>query len=237
MHRGPQKYDGKTFGVVALQGESQAKLITQMLLEQLNPAEIEKRRLICGSPYSFQGDQRHIMFISMIIAISDDRRKPAALVTDMFKKRLNVAASRSPVQVFLFHSIRIKELQPRLLRRRLLEHYYSRPTSGPIAGCGEPRCPCQDCFAGRSQGRPAARELSTVGSRSMFTCIFRTKGYRVIEQFPINEYRIDMVIEGAKNKLALECDGDYLAWPRAVGGRQDTPADAGALRVEVLPPP
>jgi very-short-patch-repair endonuclease len=207
-----RKYDGKTFGVVALQGQSQAKLITQMLLERLNPAEIEKRRLICGSPYSFQGDQRHIMFISMIVAISDDRRKPAALVTDMFKKRFNVAASRGQDQVFLFHSIRIEELSPDCFRRRLLEHYYSRPTSGPIAGCESLDALAKIASrADRKVDRPPGK-FDSWFEVDVYLHL-ATKGYRVIEQFPINEYKIDMVIEGAKNKLAFECDGDFWHGP------------------------
>ncbi len=49
-------------GVVVLQGDVQAKLIEDALLNKLGAEEIEKRRLICGNPYSFQGDERDIMF-------------------------------------------------------------------------------------------------------------------------------------------------------------------------------
>jgi len=34
------------------------------------------------------------------------------------------------------------------------------------------------------------------------------QGYRVIPQFEIAGYRIDLVIEGMKGRLAIECDGD-----------------------------
>ena len=207
-----RRYAGKTFGVIALQGQGQAKLITQMVLERLNPAEIERRRLICGSPYSFQGDQRHIIFMSMIVAVSDDRRRPSALVQDMFKKRFNVAASRGQDQVFLFHSVGIEELSPDCLRRRLLEHYYKRPTSGPVGGCESlDELVKLASRADRKIERPPG-EFDSWFEVDVFLHL-RTKEYRVIEQFPINEYRIDMVIEGEKNKLALECDGDYWHGP------------------------
>ena len=34
------------------------------------------------------------------------------------------------------------------------------------------------------------------------------RGYRVIPQFEIAGYRIDLVIEGMEGRLAVECDGD-----------------------------
>jgi very-short-patch-repair endonuclease len=205
-------YDDKTFGIITLQGNAQAKLITKMLLERLNPADIEKRRLICGSPYSFQGDQRHIIFISMIVSVSADRRNPSAMVADTFVKRFNVAASRGQDQVYLFHSVNIEQLSKECLRRKLLEHYYSKPEAQPIEGV---------------ESLDELAKIATKADRKVedppgkFESWFevdvylhlRTKGYRVIEQFPINEYRIDLLIEGAKNKLALECDGDHWHGP------------------------
>jgi very-short-patch-repair endonuclease len=34
------------------------------------------------------------------------------------------------------------------------------------------------------------------------------KGYRVLPQFPVNSRRIDLVVEGLRGRLAVECDGD-----------------------------
>ncbi|MFN3384068.1 MAG: DUF559 domain-containing protein, partial [Archaeoglobaceae archaeon] len=34
------------------------------------------------------------------------------------------------------------------------------------------------------------------------------RGYRVIPQYEVSGYRIDLVIEGDVNRLAVECDGD-----------------------------
>jgi very-short-patch-repair endonuclease len=36
------------------------------------------------------------------------------------------------------------------------------------------------------------------------------RGYRVLPQFHINGYYIDLVVEGMRGRLAVECDGD--AW-------------------------
>ena len=35
------------------------------------------------------------------------------------------------------------------------------------------------------------------------------KGFQVIPQYEIGDYRIDMVIIGQKGQLAIECDGDF----------------------------
>ncbi len=49
-----------TFGVISLQGDEQAKLINQLLLERLKPEEFEHRDLVCGDAYAFQGDERDV---------------------------------------------------------------------------------------------------------------------------------------------------------------------------------
>ena len=56
------RYQDATMGIISLQGEAQAKLIERRLLELLDPEVIEKRRLICGDAYAFQGDERNIIF-------------------------------------------------------------------------------------------------------------------------------------------------------------------------------
>lgn len=41
------------------------------------------------------------------------------------------------------------------------------------------------------------------------------RGYTVHPQYPAQGYNIDMVIIGAKGKLAVECDGDFWHGPEA----------------------
>jgi superfamily I DNA and/or RNA helicase len=59
-------YDGKTMGVISLLGSAQARLINDLLLRELPPEELAKRRLRCGDAYAFQGDERDVMFLSMV---------------------------------------------------------------------------------------------------------------------------------------------------------------------------
>ena len=96
------RYDGKSMGVVVLQGGAQARLIERQLLVKLGAQEMEDRRLICGNPYSFQGDERDIMFLSLVAAPNE---RIGALTTSADERRFNVAASRAKDQMYLFHSV------------------------------------------------------------------------------------------------------------------------------------
>ena len=48
-------YDGKTFGVVVLQGTGQVQLLHGMLLERIEPKEWSRRRLRVGTPPGLPG--------------------------------------------------------------------------------------------------------------------------------------------------------------------------------------
>ena len=177
-----------TFGVVSLQGEEQAKLINQLLLERLTPEEIEQRELVCGDAYAFQGDERDIMFLSMVAA---PNQRFAPLVKESDKQRFNVAASRGRDQVWLFHTVTLNELNPDDMRYRLLA-YYSNPTA-------------------RSAGKPDWERCESEFEREVGRMI-HAKNFRLIPQyepFGPGRYRIDFVIEGLKSRLAVECDGPH----------------------------
>jgi hypothetical protein len=125
------RYTGKSMGVICLQGHAQSQLIEQMLLEAVGPAPFEERQLICGDPYSFQGDERDVIFLSMVAAVDGDRRM-APLVRESFRQRFNVAVSRAKDQLWLFHSVNEDDLHPDCMRRRLLEYCY-RPATQLLA--------------------------------------------------------------------------------------------------------
>jgi len=197
-------YDDKTMGVIALQGNSQAVLIESLLLDQLGAEEMERRRLICGDPYSFQGDERNVIFLSMVAD---------ANVRNVFNKasdlrRFNVAASRAQDQMWLVHTATMKDLSQHCLRRVLLQYFYD-PSSQINQSLGE------DAEELQKQAFTANRliEKPPIPFDSWFeldvALMIARRGYRVVPQFPFAGKRIDLVIEGNKSKLAVECDGDY----------------------------
>ena len=83
------RYDGMTMGVIVLQGDAQSKIIEDMLVKQLGTEEMQERRLLCGNPYSFQGDERDVVFMSMVAATNE---RIGALVQEKDTRRFNVAA-------------------------------------------------------------------------------------------------------------------------------------------------
>lgn len=100
-------YEGKSMGVIALQGHAQAELIENLLAQRLDPKTIEERRLRCGEPASFQGDERDVMFLSLVIA-PNVRYRALNRLPD--QRRFNVAMSRARDQVWLLHSVRQHDL-------------------------------------------------------------------------------------------------------------------------------
>ena len=119
-------YKEKSFGIIALQGTRQAELIDGMILKRIGELEYKKRNIICGNSASFQGDERDIMFLSLITAHNHRRQ---ALTDDNDKRRFNVAVSRAKEQVWLFHSVLLEDLSNKEdLRYKLLNHFLNLET-------------------------------------------------------------------------------------------------------------
>ncbi len=183
------RYAGRTMGVISLQGDAQAKLIEHKLLENLEPEVIEQRRLICGDAYAFQGDERHIIFLSMVAAPGEARI--GVLSNDSARQRFNVAASRAQDQLWLFHSATLDILSPACMRHRLLG-YMLNP--------------------GRQTADERNLRFESQFERDVFQLI-NARGYYVRTQVSVGDptnhrYRIDLVVEGMQGRLAVECDGD-----------------------------
>jgi transcription elongation GreA/GreB family factor len=207
------KYADKTMGVIVLQGKAQAGLIDEQLLEQLGAEEMERRHLICGEPYSFQGDERDIIFLSMVAAPNE---RIGAFAKPADERRFNVAASRARDQMWLFHSATCNDLGSSCLRRRLLE-FFEGTRIPEIAGINVNELNRQAVQANRSIVKPP--EPFESWFEVDVALEIASKGYRVIPQFEIAGKYIDLVIEGGQGRLAVECDGDE--WHGAERYEQD----------------
>jgi very-short-patch-repair endonuclease len=187
------RYAGRTMGVISLQAEAQAKLIERKLLEALETETIEERRLICGDAYAFQGDERHIIFLSMVAAPNE---KIGTLSNDSARQRFNVAASRAQDQLWLFHSASLDVLSPACMRHHLLSYMLNPARQTPVQG-----------------NLPFGSQFE----EDVFDRI-REKGFHVRTQVCVGDptnhrYRIDLVVEGMHGRLAVECDGDQWHGP------------------------
>ena len=199
------RYKNKTMGVIVLLGDAQAHLIEKLLLEEIGSEEYQKRNIISGNPYSFQGDERDIIFMSMVVAPND---RIGVLAKESDRRRLNVAASRARDQVWLFHSVTPDILSPNCFRRQLLE-YYLCPESIITKAMGEEAELLR--YKAHTANRINEKPPSPYDSWFEVDVILdiASKGYRVIPQYKFAGKRIDMVVEGVGSKLAVECYGDY----------------------------
>ncbi|MCD0175534.1 AAA family ATPase [Deinococcus sp. 14RED07] len=223
-------YRGKTMGVISLLGDRQAEHINALLQRELSETEISARRIVCGNAYSFQGDERDVIFLSMVAAPSEGRARTVAMDDRIFQPRYNVAVSRARDQLWLFHSVTPDDLGAGDLRAALIRHVQNPELAGwrPL-----PRQEILDLreLAGRT-GRGQTRAPAPFDSWFEVDVYLQLvdRGYRVIPQYELNGYRIDLVVEGLRGRLAVECDGDHWHGPeryRADLARQQTLERAG----------
>ncbi|TCJ33789.1 AAA domain-containing protein [Parafrankia sp. BMG5.11] len=180
-------YDGMTFGVVTLLGAGQPRLIEHSLVEKLGEEEYVRRRIRVGDPYQFQGDERDVIFVSVV---ADDNRSAATRRRDM--QRVNVAASRARDQLWVFHTVAAETLRDDDVRRQLIEYMYAARAPDEVARLQDL---CESEFE-----RAVLREILA-------------RGFRVRPQHPVGRFRIDLVIEGESARIAVECDGDRYHGP------------------------
>lgn len=197
------RYSGKTFGVIVLQGTAQAGLIESLLTEQLGTDKMKKRNIVCGNSSSFQGDERDIIFLSLITALNHSRR---ALTSPEDQRRFNVAMSRAKEQVWLFHSVGFEHLNNNNkedLRFKVLNHFIN--FDAPKVGTND-LIKIPDNRALGNQPKPFESWFEV----DVYNDIVR-KGYKVQTQYKIakGKYRIDLaVVLQNGTKIGVECDGD-----------------------------
>jgi transcription elongation GreA/GreB family factor/very-short-patch-repair endonuclease len=198
-------YEGKTLGVVSLVGPGQAEHIRRLLVQRIEPAEIERRQLLCGEAYAFQGDERDVMFLSLVQAPVDGHRT-AVLSRDADKRRFNVAASRARDQMWLFHTATLNDLHPDSVAYHLLDyclHPGVEPTPLRDISLDELRRRIDHHERGERPPQP----FDSWFEADVFLRL-TDRGYRVIPQYPMADYVIDLVVEGLHGRQAVECDGD-----------------------------
>ena len=203
-----ERYKEKTMGVISLLGDNQAKLILQMLTERLSAKEITDHDITCGDAYAFQGDERDVMFLSMVSAPSD-RRRVATIAGATAERRFNVAASRAKEQMWLFHSFTLSEVSPRCLRHALLK-YCLDPVITDLSS--------RDLDLAKLQRESSHDRFSVPDPFDSWFEVdvylhIKARGYRVIPQYSIAGYKIDLMVMGMKGCLAVECDGDEWHGP------------------------
>jgi very-short-patch-repair endonuclease len=176
-----------SFGVVSLVGDEQAIEIDNLVRAHTSPDRYEIHRVLCGNAAQFQGDERDVVFISLVDTA--ERGSLSLRDQELFKQRFNVAASRARDQMWIVHSLCPQnDLKADDLRRQLIEH--AEDPARLMRALEEKEKRTQSNFE-----REVMKRLATAG-------------YRVTSRWRIGTFRIDLVVEGNGKRLAIECDGD-----------------------------
>jgi very-short-patch-repair endonuclease len=176
-----------SFGVVSLVGDEQAVEIDNLIRAHVSPDRYELHRVLCGNAAQFQGDERDVVFISLVDTA--ERGSLSLRDQELFKQRFNVAASRARDQMWIVHSLSPNnDLKADDLRRQLIEH--AEDPARLMRALEEKEKRTQSTFEREVMKRLVAA------------------GYRVTPHWRIGTFRIDLVVEGEGKRLAIECDGD-----------------------------
>lgn len=185
------EYTGKTFGVISLLGDEQVKLLQSEIFNHFDAKEIDKRKILCGNASNFQGDERDVIFLSMVDCANGNgpMTKQGFGVDDAYRKRYNVAVSRARDQLWVVNSIdHANDLKPGDIRKILID-YAINPRSIDVKNAEIDR---------NSESPFEASVAKSLVSR----------GYHLVQQWNVGAYRLDIVAVFGNKKVAIECDGE-----------------------------
>ncbi|OSP44463.1 histidine kinase [Streptomyces sp. 13-12-16] len=193
LHRLTQDpaYADRSIGVIILRHGDQTRLVQDLVDQRIDVSARERHSILVGTPEQFQGDQRDVILLSMVV----DGANVIAATGRNNERRFNVAASRARDQMWLFHSLTVDQLSSKDLRRSLLTYMVSPPP--PYTHPHQP--------AHVSADRHCA-PFDSLFEQRVFLRI-KERGYDVVPQWEVNGKRIDLVVTGGHGRLAVECDG------------------------------
>ena len=195
-----------SFGVVSLVGDRQAMKIDAILRQRIEPAEYKRRQILCGDSAQFQGDERDVMFLSVVDAPPAQPPHPIRQEgpKKIFKKRFNVAASRARDQMWVVHSLDPEvDLKPGDYRRRLIEHAI-------------------DPTAWEEEGKSPEKMESVFEKRVQ--AILAAADFVVLPQFKVGNHRVALAVVGGGRRLAVELDGERHLEPEQLQEDMDRQA-------------
>lgn len=192
-------YDSLTFGVISMVGIDQALRVEESLRRHMAPDRYSARRVLCGNASQFQGDERDVIFISMVDSAEASSGPLPMRDTDDWRKIFNVAASRARDQLWVVHSLNPDtDLKNNDVRKRLIKH-----VENPAATMDQ---------ISKVEARSESEFERLVGLG------LTNAGFRIQMQWVVGAFRIDMVVyDREQRRIALECDGDRWHPPEKHG--------------------
>ncbi len=187
-----KEYKGLTFGVITMIGDEQGVLIDRMLRERITESQYRERQILCGNPAYFQGDERDVIFISLVDSGKGDgtslqtRREG---YNDVYAKRYNVAASRAKDQLWVVYSLDPNvDLKGDDIRLKLISHAIDPEATAKALEKVTP---------------------SAVSSMEKELCeALVSEGFEVTFREKVGTYIVPMICTGGGKRVAIECDGE-----------------------------
>ncbi len=185
-----EEYEDCSVGVVCMVGTDQALYIDSVLRRRLSVTEYQRRQILCGNASQFQGDERDVIFLSMVNSPSE-KGALALRQREDARKVINVAASRARDQLWVVHSLDPgRDLKAGDLRLRLIAH-------------------AEDPAALRPKRDEEERRSHVSELEKRLYLHLADAGYRMLQRYAVGEYVLDLVVEGADGlRAAIQCDGD-----------------------------
>lgn len=187
---------------------AQTDRLREAVGETLSLATLEKHDVLIGTPYSFQGEERDVVFLSMAV---DGASGPGSLVYLQRDDVFNVAITRARGRQRVYASLRYEGLPAASLLRRYLEHASGAP--GPP---DDRRAP-GDAFA-----REVAEALGGLG-------------YRTWSEFAVAGSPVDLLVERDGRSLGIDLVGHPGALAPALELERSRSLRRGGLSVFPLP--
>lgn len=186
-----KSYNKKDIGIIVLQNSNaQIKMLNTAIWQNFSSDFIKERKIKIGNSYEFQGDERDVIILSMVISKKQDdgeTRIVKSLTTKEFERSFNVAASRAKEQVILVYSIHPNELSKECLRYKLITYYNTFDKNEKID---------RDI------------KLNTDFEKELYIELRKNK-IEAMSHFKIGKYELDFVIDDENGKkIAIQCDGD-----------------------------
>ena len=182
----------RSMGVISLHADKQAKLIYDRLIHEVGPETMSDHHIMCGNAATFQGQERDIIFLSMV----HDGDTASKQSSRLYEQRYNVALSRARDRMVLVRSVTPSMLKEGDIKLEVLRHFQDPMAGGRIGQSEDVLAACESKFE------------RDVGQRLL------QAGYRIRAQVPAGGYRIDFVVEGENDRrLAIELDGDSFHGP------------------------
>lgn len=185
------EYADKTFGIISLLGDEQVKKLQEEIFKHIDAKEYSEHRILCGNASNFQGDERDVIFLSLVDCANGNGpiSKQGFGADESVRKRYNVAASRAKDQLWVVDSLDpANDLKPGDIRKTLID-FSLNPESVQMMNT-------------KIEAKAESPFESAVAK------YLAVRGYHLVQQWQVGAYRLDMVVMCGKKKIVIECDGE-----------------------------